>query len=225
MDQRSIQPPAHTRASGAAKKQGVQRNSAEAGQPETPPFGGWRMMWGIIKKAVVLPLLLLAGMHHPIVRAGGHVSRESRIVWHYPHARLIVDCSLPVGTVLSSVTLPLPPGVPPGNSSLSFGNGATLDWTLLATSLPGLSVRAVLDRNVVSVGGDGGPRIGLRLELVRGGPVRAGWLSLPDQELWWNVTDAVTHTRLWRGRILWKGRMRIETEQNDVDTTGRDGCA
>ncbi|MGF6188988.1 hypothetical protein [Serratia sp. 2723] len=183
------------------------------------------MIRSIIKRVVVLPLLLLAGIHHPLVRAGNHASREARITWHYPHARLIVDCSLPVGTVITSVTLPLPPGVPPGDSALSTGQGEILDWTLLATSLPGLSVRAVLDRNVVSGGGDGGQRTGLRLELVREGPVRAGWLSVPDPVLWWNVTDAVTHIRLWRGRILWQGRMKIETEQDDVDTTGRGGCA
>ncbi|MBC3252314.1 hypothetical protein BFS14_14895 [Serratia fonticola] len=183
------------------------------------------MRRGIIRKAVVLPLLLLAGVHHPLVRAGNHASREARIAWHYPHARLIVDCSLPVGTVLASVTLPLPPGVPPGDSSLSVGNGTGVGWTTLATRLPGLSVRAALDQNAVTGEKDGGPRTGLRLELVRDGPVRSGWLSVPEQDLWWNVTDAVTHTRLWRGRILWKGRMKIETEQDDVDTTGRGGCA
>lgn len=178
----------------------------------------------IIKRGVVLPLLLLTGMHHPIVRAGSSVSREARIVWHYPHTRLIVDCSLPVGTVLSSVTLPLPPSVPPGDSNLSIGNGGTVDWTLLTTSLPGLSVRAVLDRNVASGGIDDGLRTGLRLELVRDGPLRAGWLSVPDQALWWNITDAVTHTRLWRGRILWKGRVKIENKQDDKNTTGGQGC-
>ncbi|MEB7884027.1 hypothetical protein [Serratia fonticola] len=179
----------------------------------------------IIKKAVVLPLLLLAGIHHPTVRAGSHVSREARIIWHYPHARLVVDCSLPVGTVLSSVTVPLPSGVPQGDSSLSAGQGAEQEWMMIATRLPGLSVRAVLDRNVVSGGGIDGQRTGLRLELVRDGPIRAGWLSVPDQDLWWNVKDAVTHNRVWRGRIQWKGRVRIETEQDDVDTTTRGGCA
>lgn len=179
----------------------------------------------IIKRGVVLPLLLLTGMHHPIVRAGNSVSREARIVWHYPHTRLIVDCSLPVGTVLSSVTLPLPPGVPQGDSSLSFGNGTTLDWTLLATSLPGLSVRAVLDRNVTNGEIDDGLWTGLRLELVRDGPLRAGWLSVPDQALWWNITDAVTHVRLWRGRILWKGRMKIENRQDGKNATEQEGCA
>lgn len=89
-------------------------------------------------------------------------------------------------------------------------------WTTLVTRLPGLSVRAGLDQNAVTGGMMATQRTGLRLELVR-----AGWLNVPDQDMWWNVTDAVTHTRLWRGRILWIGR----TEQDDVNTTGRGGCA
>lgn len=178
----------------------------------------------MIRKGALLFVLLLAGMHHPTVRAVSHVGREARIIWHYSHARLTVDCSLPVGTVLSSVTLPLPPGVPRGESALSLGTGPMLDWMILATSIPGLSVRAALDRNGANVTSDDGQLTGLRLELVRDGPVRAGWFSVPDQQLWWHVSDGVTHARLWRGRILWRGRMKIDMEKGDVETAKRERC-
>lgn len=184
------------------------------------------MRWGPLRKGGLLPVLLLAGLHHPTVQAVNHAGREreARITWHYPHARLIVDCSLPVGTVLSSVTLPLPPGVPRGESALSLGAGPMRDWVVLTTRVPGLSVRAALDRNGSGLGREDGQRTGLRLELVRDGPVRAGWLSVPDQTLWWHVSDPVTHTRLWRGRILWRGRMKIDMERNDVETAKREQC-
>lgn len=164
----------------------------------------------------LLPLLWI-GLQHPAVQAipaqGG--VKEARLFWRYPQAWLLVDCRLPLGTVVSSVTLPLPAGVPAGDGRLTLGTGASQDWTMLPTTLPGLSVRAALDHNVIVDGRQAGQQTGLRLELVRDGPVRAGWLSVPDPLLWWTITHPTTHARLWRGRILWKGRMRIDTTQKD----------
>lgn len=206
------------------KREGRHDLPAEMAHHSISSPGNPARIKGMIRKGGLLPVLLLAGMHQPLVHAVSHVNREARITWHYPHARLVVDCSLPVGTVLSSVILPLPSGVPQGESTLSLGRGPMLDWTMLGTRIPGLSVRAALDRNGASVTRDDGKLTWLRLELVRDGPVRAGWFSVPDQELWWHVTDPVTHTRLWRGRIQWRGRMKIDIGQNDGSETTRERC-
>lgn len=170
-----------------------------------------------------LILLLMAGMHHPAVHAGHPAVQENTILWHYPHARLRVDCALPTGTVVASVTLPLPPDAPAGISALGTRPGERRDWVLLATSLPGLTVRAALDRNGMRPG-DGPPPTVLRLELVTDGVVEPGWLTLSAAPLWWDVYAPEPRARLWRARIVWKGRMKVETE--DDDEPGREkGCA
>lgn len=180
-----------------------------------------------IRMSVTLLPLLLAGLHHPVVHAGNAPAREkeAHILWHYPQTRLQVDCGLPPGTVVDSVSLPLPPGVSPGVSRLSLGEEDEHRWTLLDTSLPGLSVRAVLDSNGRLTGDGSAPGTVLRLELLRDGRVSPGWLTVPEQHLWWNVYDPDTHTLLWRGRIVWKGRMKIDTEQDDAGTGEEDACA
>ncbi|EOT1929369.1 hypothetical protein ACNHUP_004461 [Serratia marcescens] len=173
----------------------------------------------------LLPLLWMGLQHHAVQAQatpaqGG--TKEAQLVWRYPPTRLAVDCQLPLGTVVSSVTLPLPAGVPAGEGRLSIGTGAPQDWMLLPTTLSGLSVRAALDHNIIVSGRQAGQQTGLRLELVRDGPVKAGWLSVPESSLWWTIINPVTHARLWRGRILWKGRMRIDTTQKD---RGQGFCA
>ncbi|GLH27331.1 hypothetical protein ENT52713_47270 [Enterobacter sp. 200527-13] len=175
------------------------------------------------RTALILLPLLMAGMHHPVVHAGRPAAQENTILWHYPHARLRVDCTLPTGTVVGSVTLPLPPGTPAGDSSLGTRAGERRDWVLLGTSLPGLMVRAALDRNGIREG-DAPPPTVLRLELVMDGAVKPGWLTLPAEPLWWSVYDPHTRARLWRARIVWKGRMKVETEDEDEPGSEK-GCA
>lgn len=175
---------------------------------------------------LALLLLLLAGVHHPVVHAGTPPgrAREARIFWHYPQARLRVDCGLPPGTVVSSVTLPLPAGVPAGLSRLSRAGEADLAWTLMPTSLPGLSVRAVLDNNGLLTGDGTAPQTALRLELLTDGPVHAGWLTVPPPDLGWHVYDPDTRALLWRGRIGWKGRLKIDTEGAYGPTAEENAC-
>ncbi|CAI1089455.1 Uncharacterised protein [Serratia liquefaciens] len=170
-----------------------------------------------IRALLALVPLLWVGMQHTAVHAHPQQigMKAVRLYWRYPQARLRVDCRLPWGTVVSSVTLPLPSGVSAGDGSLSIGSGAPQDWVMLPTTLPGLSVRAALDSNVIVSGRQAGQQTGLRLELVRDGPVRAGWLSVPESSLWWTITNPMTHARLWKGRLQWKGRMRIDTSQKD----------
>lgn len=183
------------------------------------------------RTALMLLPLLMAGMHHPRVHAGHPASRENTLYWRYPHARLRVDCTLPAGTVVASVTLPLPPGTPAGTGVLETRSGEWRDHVLLDTLLPGLTVRAVLDRNGVRRGDDA-PPAELRLELVRDGAVSDGWFSLSPAPLWWSVYDPLTRARLWRARVMWKGRMKVETEDGDEhendpgDEHGKErGCA
>lgn len=175
---------------------------------------------------LTLLFLLLAGMHHPLVHASSPAggAQEARIFWRYPQARLHIDCGLLPGTVVNSVSLPLPAGVPPGISQLSRAGEEGLAWTLMPTSLPGLSVRAVLDSNGLLTGDGTAPQTALRLELLTEGRTRAGWLTVPAQDLGWNVYDPDTRALLWRGRIRWKGRMKIEKEHDDAGTTEEDAC-
>ncbi|EOC9631772.1 MAG: hypothetical protein E7E83_00755 [Enterobacter ludwigii] len=174
----------------------------------------------------IMPVLwfpLMAGIHHPVVHAGRVAQREVVIAWHYPHARLRVADGLPAGTVISSVAIPLPQELPAGTSVLSTATVRDKEWVMLNTSLDGLKVRAAIDRN-------GGPRADgkgmqtlLRLELVTDEGTRSGWLTVPSQLLWWDVLDPVTLSRLWRARIVWKGRLKVETGNGDEqDDSKRD---
>lgn len=164
---------------------------------------------------VGLALWMLAGGGHALVRAGTLPDREGVITWRYMHTPLRVECGLPGGTVVSSMTVPLPAGVSGGVSRLRTPAGSAPDYVMLGTSLAGLTVRAALDRNGSPRPGDEGPQTLLRLELVRGEQMSAGWLTVLPLPLWWEVYDPVTHVRLWGARIVWKGRIKVEA--------GRDG--
>lgn len=178
----------------------------------------------LIRMLSLLLLMQLTGFHSLVASAGPTSERESVIVWHYPHARLYVDCRLPAGTVVSSVAISQPERIPVGISILSTTTRQKLDWVMLDSSLPGFRVRAALDSN-------GGPRNDgagmltlLRLELLKEDRVSSGWLTVPPQPLWWEVFDPTTRARLWRARIVWKGRMKVETEDSDEPYSGK-GCS
>lgn len=182
--------------------------------------------------AIVCALLLgaLFCAHGHALCLEGEKTVDIVTPYHFATPFVRVAAGLPLGTVIATAVIPEGSVIARCGGDVQEGiwsaKGARQRFVTVSSNVPGVSVRVVSEKRALTETPDVGPvwqwnvrppqhRItqgGVRIELVKTGPVKPGMLTSVSEEVQYRMyTNQASHSRLvMRERLRYMGQLIIE---------------